>query len=80
VTSRLDTLKADVTYALSKRTDLVFTWWHEKLDSKDWALQGIEPATLPTVLALGYDPNNYNVDYVTASVRYYFKPRGGEGE
>jgi MtrB/PioB family decaheme-associated outer membrane protein len=76
VTSRLDTLKADFSYQLSPRTDLVFSWWHEKLDSKDWAIQGIEPATLPTVLALGYDPNNYNVDYVTASVRYYFKPRG----
>lgn len=80
VTSRLDTLKADVTYDLTKRFDLVFTWWHEKLSTRDWAIQGIEPATLPTVLALGYDPYNYDVNYVTASVRYYFRPRGGEGE
>ena len=80
VTSRLDSFKADFTYGLSKRTDVVFTFWHEKLSSADWAIQGIEPATLPTVLALGYDPNNYSVNYVTASIRYYFKPRGGEAE
>lgn len=80
VTSRLDSFKADFTYGLSKRTDVVFSFWHEKLSSEDWAIQGIEPATLPTILALGYDPNNYSVNYVTASIRYYFKPRGGEGE
>ena len=80
VSSKLDTLKADVSYKLSKRTDLVFTWWHEKLSSKDWAIGGVEPSTLPTVLALGYDPNNYDVDYVAASVRYYFKPREDASE
>ena len=78
VNSKLNTLKADFTYGLSKRTDIVFSFWHERLSSDDWAIQGIEPATLPTVLALGYDPNNYSVNYVTASVRYYFKPRGAE--
>jgi len=76
VNSKLNTLKADFTYGLSKRTDIVFSYWHERLSSDDWAIQGVEPATLPTVLALGYDPNNYSVNYVTASVRYYFKPRG----
>ena len=78
VNSKLNTLKADFTYGLSKRTDIVFSFWHERLSSDDWAIQGVEPATLPTVLALGYDPNNYSVNYVTASVRYYFKPRGAE--
>jgi MtrB/PioB family decaheme-associated outer membrane protein len=76
VRSQLDTFKADFTYGLSKRTDIVFTWWHEKLSTDDWAVQGIGPATLPTVLALGIDPYNYSVNYVTASVRYYFGPRG----
>ena len=80
VTSRLDSFKADFTYGLSKRTDIVFSFWHEKLSSEDWAIQGIEPATLPTILALGYDPNNYSVDYVAASNRYYFKPRGDASE
>jgi MtrB/PioB family decaheme-associated outer membrane protein len=78
VNSKLNTLKADFTYGLSKRTDIVFSWWHERLNTDDWAVQGIGPATLPTVLALGIDPYNYSVNYVTASVRYYFGPRGAD--
>lgn len=80
VSSKLDSLRAEASWQLGKRTDLVFSWWHEKLDSNDWAIQGVGPSTLPTVLALGYDPYNYDVDYVSASVRYYFKPRGGDEE
>jgi MtrB/PioB family decaheme-associated outer membrane protein len=80
VTSQLESFKADFTYGLSKRTDVVFSFWHEQLSSNDWAIQGIGPATLPTVLSLGYDPNNYSVNYVTASIRYYFKPRGDASE
>jgi MtrB/PioB family decaheme-associated outer membrane protein len=74
VKSRLNSLKADMTYGISERTSLVFTWWHEKLETSDWAVQGIGPDTMPTVLALGIDPYNYDVDYVTASVRYKFGP------
>ncbi|NJD31473.1 MAG: MtrB/PioB family decaheme-associated outer membrane protein [Gammaproteobacteria bacterium] len=74
VTSDLNSFKADFTYDLSERLDVVLTWWHERFDSNDWALDGIGPATLPNVLALGADPYNYSVDYVTASLRYSFAP------
>jgi pimeloyl-ACP methyl ester carboxylesterase len=43
--------------------------------SSDWALQGIGPATIPTILALGAEPWEYSVNYVGASVRYYFGSR-----
>ncbi|MFO1408149.1 MAG: MtrB/PioB family decaheme-associated outer membrane protein [Steroidobacteraceae bacterium] len=72
VTSDLNSLKADLTYEVSDKLDVLFTWWYENLDSKDWALQGIGPATLPNVLALGADPYNYSVNYVTLSARYSF--------
>ncbi|MCK7579756.1 MAG: hypothetical protein MZV65_31370 [Chromatiales bacterium] len=36
----------------------------ERSTASDWALDGIEPATLPTVLALGADPYDYDVNYV----------------
>ena len=75
VESELDSLQADFTYAYSDRLDLVFGWRYETYDSEDWAWAGIAPDTLPTVLALGYDPYEYDVNYVTASVRYYFGPR-----
>jgi opacity protein-like surface antigen len=73
--SEFSTLTADVTYAMSERIDLALTWRYESFDSSDWAIQGVEPATLGNVLALGADPYDYDVNYVGASVRYYFGPR-----
>lgn len=78
VESSLRTLRADFGFQLGERTDVVIGWWYEHFDSEDWALQGIGPDTVPTVLALGIDPYNYSVNYVTASLRYRFGPRGIE--
>jgi MtrB/PioB family decaheme-associated outer membrane protein len=79
VSSTLNSFKADLAYEVSDRLDLLFSWWYENLDSRDWALQGIGPATLPTILALGADPYDYSVNYVTLSARYSFgKKAGGE--
>ena len=73
--SEFSTFTADVTYAMSERIDLALTWRFETFDSSDWALQGIDPATINNVLALGADPYDYDVNYVGASVRYYFGSR-----
>jgi opacity protein-like surface antigen len=73
--SEFSTLTADVSYAMSERIDLALTWRYETFDSSDWAIQGVEPATLNNVLALGADPYDYSVNYVGASVRYYFGSR-----
>ena len=78
VSSKLNSLKAALTYAYSDRMDFVFGWRYEKLKSNDWAIQGIGPATLPTVLSLGIDPYNYDLNYVTATVRYSFGPSKAE--
>jgi hypothetical protein len=75
VTSELNSFRADFSYGLTERIDVAFTWRHERFDSDDWALQGIDPATLPTILSLGADPYDYSVNYVAASLRYYFGPR-----
>jgi len=74
-TSELSSFRVDGAYALTERLDLALSWRYETFDSADWALQGIEPATLPTVLSLGADPYDYDVNYVSASVRYYFGAR-----
>lgn len=73
--SEFSTLTADVSWAMSERVDLALTWRYESFDSSDWAIQGVEPATINTVLALGADPYDYSVNYVGASVRYYFGSR-----
>jgi hypothetical protein len=68
-------MRADFSYGLTDRLDVTFSWWYERFDSSDWALDGIAPATLPTILALGAEPWEYRVNYVGASVRYYFGSR-----
>jgi MtrB/PioB family decaheme-associated outer membrane protein len=76
VKSDLSSFKADVQYGISERMDLVVTWWYETFDSQDWAYAS-QPNAMPTVLGLGVDPYNYDVNYFTASVRYRF---GGSAE
>jgi len=34
---------------------------YEDFSSSDWALQGVDPATIPTVLTLGADPDDYSL-------------------
>jgi MtrB/PioB family decaheme-associated outer membrane protein len=75
VSSRLNSFEADLTYALNERVDMVLGWRYERYSSDDWALSGIEPDTLATVLSLGADPYGYEVNYVAASLRYYFGSR-----
>jgi MtrB/PioB family decaheme-associated outer membrane protein len=72
VRSQLASFKADFTYDLTDRLGFAVTWWYERFTSQDWALEGIGPATLPTILSLGADPYNYRVNYATVSMRYSF--------
>jgi MtrB/PioB family decaheme-associated outer membrane protein len=72
VRSQLASFKADFTYDLTDRLGFAVTWWYERFTSEDWALEGIGPATLPTILSLGADPYNYRVNYATVSMRYSF--------
>jgi MtrB/PioB family decaheme-associated outer membrane protein len=71
VKSELSSFKAGVTYGFSERTDLRLTWWYETLKTSDWSYAS-DPAALPTVLGLGVDPYNYDVNYVTLSLSYRF--------
>ena len=78
VKSELSSFKAGVTYGFSERTDLRLTWWYETLKTSDWSYNA-QPAAMPTVLGLGVDPYNYDVNYVTLSMSYRFggpKARG----
>jgi MtrB/PioB family decaheme-associated outer membrane protein len=72
VRSELTSFKADFNYDVTDRLGVVLSWWYERFTSEDWALDGIGPATLPSVLALGAEPYNYRVNYATVSLRYAF--------
>jgi len=62
----------DVGYQLNSKLELRFKVRYEDYASSDWALQGVEPATIPTVLTLGADPDDYDVVLATLSFRYSF--------
>jgi hypothetical protein len=79
IKSDLSSFKADLQYRVSDRMDLVATWWYETFESSDWAYAA-QPNAMPTVLGLGVDPYDYDVNYFTASVRYRFGASGATAE
>ncbi len=76
LTSRRDTLRLGFDYPINDRWDLAFDYLYEQLESSDWALDGVGPATVPNLLAFGRDPFNYDVNVVFFSVRYLQGQRG----
>lgn len=62
----------DFGYRLTSKLELRFKVRYEDYSSSDWALQGVEPATIPTVLTLGADPYDYDVVLAVLSFRYSF--------
>lgn len=45
---------------------------YEHFDADDWQLDGVEPATVPTLLSLGADAYDYDVELVYLSFDYRF--------
>jgi MtrB/PioB family decaheme-associated outer membrane protein len=62
----------EVTYRWTPAIDVRFALRYEDFSSSDWALQGVAPATIPTVLTLGADPDDYDLYLATVSIRYSF--------
>jgi MtrB/PioB family decaheme-associated outer membrane protein len=72
LTTELKGAEFDVAYRLNDAIDLRLRVQYEDYSSSDWALQGVDPATIPTVLTLGADPYDYDVYLVSLSIRYSF--------
>ncbi len=68
----LDTVKVYADYRLKKDLSLHAAYWYENYDSKDWMLDGVDPATLSNVIGLGMDSPGYSVNAVMLSMRYRF--------
>jgi MtrB/PioB family decaheme-associated outer membrane protein len=68
--STLDSLRLKVLYRWSDKLDATLQVRYESFSAEDWALQGVAPDTLPTVLALGAQPYDYDVWLVGLGVRY----------
>lgn len=70
--SDLDTLRVSATYKRSERIEWIGELRYERLQSSDWALQGVAPSTIPLVLSLGATPYDYDVFQFGVRFRYHF--------
>lgn len=71
-TTALDSLKLQAIYKLSDKLSLIGAYWFERYASADWRLDGVLPATVPNLLALGEQAPNYRVNLLRLVVRYRF--------
>jgi hypothetical protein len=72
IKSDLNSLKLYATYRLSTGLSVQASLWHERFSSRDWALDGVDPSTIPNVLALGETSPDYKVSVASLSLRYRF--------
>jgi hypothetical protein len=67
-----DSLKLYARYKLNDQLWLDGSWWHERYEAQDWRLDGVLPATLPELLALGLQAPRYRVNVLRLALRYRF--------
>jgi MtrB/PioB family decaheme-associated outer membrane protein len=64
------TLRVTASYAFSNALSFKAGWIYEDYSSDDWAIDGIEPDTLPNLLTLGQDAYDYDVNVFMLSFKY----------
>ena len=57
-------------YRKSEKLEIGLQLRYEALPTEDWALQGVNPDTLPTILTLGAQPYDDEVWLVGLDFRY----------
>ena len=70
--TNLDSLKLYANYRLKENISLYLGYWYESYDSSNWALDGVTPDSIPTVLSLGIQSPSYDVSVVALALRYQF--------
>jgi MtrB/PioB family decaheme-associated outer membrane protein len=70
--SDLNILKVHATYRMTKELAIRGAVWHERFSSANWALDGVAPATMANVLALGETSPSYKVTVASLTLRYSF--------
>jgi len=61
LTSKLDYFRFRFAYRRSERFELNLNLRYQRFVAEDWALDGVEPATVPLLLSLGADPYDEDV-------------------
>ena len=70
--TKLETFKLYATYVLKDNLSITGSYQYEHYDTTDWRLDGIDPATVPNLLALGAQAPNYSVNVFRVALRYRF--------
>ena len=68
--SKLDYLRARLSYRQSERVQFDISLRYQRFRADDWALQGVDPATIPVVLTLGADPYDDEILIFGLGFRY----------
>jgi MtrB/PioB family decaheme-associated outer membrane protein len=72
LTTRSHGPSLEVEYRATPALEIIGMLRYEHFDSHDWALEGVDPDTVPAVLASGADPYDYDANLVGISFRYRF--------
>ena len=72
--STMDSLRMRARFTVNERLDASLRVHYEHLDVKDWALDGVAPATIPTVLTMGARSYDHNVWAFGIGFRYRAGP------
>ena len=68
--TQLDSVRLYVDYHVRDNMTIRAGYWYEHYSSSDWALDYVFPATVPHLLSLGANAQNYNVNTVLLSINY----------
>lgn len=68
--STMDSLRLSMNYNMSERMDWNLGIRYERFKTADWALDGVEPDTIPVILTMGADSYDYDVWVIGIGVRY----------
>jgi MtrB/PioB family decaheme-associated outer membrane protein len=68
----LNSLQLYADYRLQDNMTLHAAYWYEHYDSRDWALDGVDPDTINNLLSFGEDSPDYRLNVVTVTLRYKF--------
>jgi MtrB/PioB family decaheme-associated outer membrane protein len=67
-----DSTKLYATYKLDDKMSISARWWYEEQHMADWHLDGIAPASVGSLLALGEGAPSYRVHVLSLALRYRY--------
>jgi hypothetical protein len=72
LTTQLHSISINARYHFTEDAELRLRYVHEDQNSRDWALDNVEPDSVERFLLLGEDSPNYTLDVIALSLAYRF--------